>query len=141
MITASQRASHAGATHADAKSEGSKDMRATEASYVANGLAQRVVELRDAVAELDLLKNRTFGEGAVVALTALVFVEDESGAKMTYYFAPCGGGVLLTLGRQNVSVLTPTSPLGQALLGRAADDEVELVLPGGRKRMTITEMV
>jgi transcription elongation GreA/GreB family factor len=137
MITVSQRESHAGATHEDAKSEGSKDMRSTEASYVAHGLAQRVVELRDAVAKLDLLSNATFDEDDVVALTALVFVEDEAGVALTYYIAPCGGGVAISTGGHEVSVVTPTSPLGHALLGRAVDDEVDLQLPRGRKLMTI----
>lgn len=136
-ITVSQRESQAGATHEDCKAEGSKDMRATEASYVAHGLAQRVVELREVVAQIGALRNLVFNEDSVVSMTALVQVEDESGCELIYYIAPCGGGVVISIAEREVSVVTPTSPLGEALLGREVDDEIALDLPRGRKLLTI----
>lgn len=140
VITASQHEMQAGATHEESKPECKKDMRSTEASYVARGLAQRVLELRAAVAQLEALVNRRFDEDAVVALTALVLVEDESGAELTYYIAPSGGGIVVAVQGRSVSVVTPTSPIGAALLGHAVDDEVSLQLPLGGKSLTIVEI-
>jgi hypothetical protein len=45
-LASAQKLSQEGVTHEDARSEGDKDMRATEASYVARGQAMRVEQLR-----------------------------------------------------------------------------------------------
>ena len=137
IITASQEDAQAGATHAENKAEGDKDMRSTEDSYLARGLAKRVTELRAAVVQLSALRLRTFDDESKIALTALVEVEDDHGQAMRYFVAPVGGGIVLGLGETKVSVVTPSSPLGQALLGRELDDEVELRTPMGRKSLSI----
>jgi transcription elongation GreA/GreB family factor len=66
-----------------------------------------------------------------VSLGALVTV-DEQGASTTYWIAPEGGGSRLEGGA--VQVVTPKSPLGRALLGKAAGDTSEVTL-GGRVRV------
>ena len=48
---------------------------------------------------------------------------------------PAGGGTLLSGG---VQVLTTSSPLGRALLGKRVDDEVELRLPGKSRTLVIS---
>jgi transcription elongation GreA/GreB family factor len=62
---------------------------------------------------------------------ALVEVEDEDGRRLSYFLAPEGGGTRLEGG---VQVVTPPSPLGEALVGKRAGDEVELML-GGKSRV------
>ena len=47
-LIASQKRAHEGATHEEARPESDKDTRATEASYVARGLAERVSSLEGA---------------------------------------------------------------------------------------------
>jgi transcription elongation GreA/GreB family factor len=131
------RAAHAaaieGATHAEAKPENDKDTRGLEQSYLARGVAQRVVELEAAVADVTRLELRTFAAGAPIALTALVTVE-EDGAERRFFLAPAGGGYELTGG---VQVLTTSSPLGRALLGKRIDDEVDVVLTGKTRALVI----
>jgi transcription elongation GreA/GreB family factor len=126
----SARAAHAavleGATHPEAKAENDKDTRGLEQSYVARGVAQRVAELEAAVADVARLELRAFDDGAAVALSALVTVE-EDGVARRFFVAPAGGGGALTGG---VQVVTTSSPLGRALLGRRLDDEIELRLSG-----------
>lgn len=132
------RAAHAaaieGATHAEAKAENDKDTRGLEQSYLARGVAQRVVELEAAVADVTRLELRAFGAGAPAALSALVTV-DEDGTDHRFFLAPAGGGSELTGG---VQVLTTSSPLGRALLGKRIDDEVEVKLPGKTRALVIT---
>jgi len=137
VITASQEEAQAGATHEENKAEGDKDMRSTEDSYLARGLAKRVKELREAVAMLNALHLRSFAEGDVVSLTAIVDVEDEQDRELCYFLAPVGGGVSLGEGGETASVVTPSSPLGRALLGREVGDEVELQTPQGNKFLSI----
>ncbi len=136
-ITASQQDAQAGATHSENKAEGDKDMRSTEESYLARGLAKRVKELRAAVVQLAALRLRTFDEESKIALTALVRVEDDEGELLQYFLAPVGGGMVLGDDEQKISVLTPLSPLGRALLGREIDDEVELRTPLGSKLLCV----
>jgi transcription elongation GreA/GreB family factor len=140
-ITAGQQASQEGATHEENKAEGDKDMRSTESSYLARGLAKRVLELRTAVSQLSNLNNRVFTEESQIAMSALVLAEDEDEKKSYYYIAPAGGGMVVEAGGHKVSVVTPTSPLGRAMIGREVDDEVELATPQGPKFLTIVDLV
>lgn len=115
-----------GATHEEARPENDKDTRGLEQSYLARGLAQRVAELDAAVAAVGKM---TLAAGEVVAIGALVTV-DEDDAERCFLVAPSGGGLELAGG---VAVVTPSSPIGRALVGRRVDDECE-VQAGARKR-------
>ncbi len=137
IVLAAARAAHAaaieGATHAEAKPENDKDTRGLEQSYLARGVAQRVVELEAAVADVTRLELRTFRADAPIAMSALV-TAFEDGAERRFFLAPAGGGSELTGG---VQVLTTSSPLGRALLGKRVDDEVEVVLTGKTRSLSI----
>lgn len=137
---ATARAAHAaaieGATHPEAKAENDKDTRGLEQSYIARGQAQRVAELEAAIDAVKAMPLRAFGDGDAVAISALVVV-DEDGAEHRYWLAPHGGGAALA---DDVSVVTPVSPLGRALLGKQAGDEVELPLAGKRRVFEITSI-
>lgn len=125
-----------GATHAEARPENDKDTRGLEQSYLARGQAQRVAELEAAVAAVTALALRSFTARDPVALGALVTV-DEDGELQALWLAPHGGGSLLAGG---VQVVTPSSPLGRALLGKRVDDEIELRLPGRVRGLVITQI-
>jgi transcription elongation GreA/GreB family factor len=111
-----------GATHAEARPENDKDTRGLEQSYLARGHAQRVAELEAAVAHVAAWQPRAFAETEPVAVGAVVAIE-EAGRTRRFLLASHGGGIVLG---EDITVLTPTSPIGRALLGRLLDDEVEL---------------
>lgn len=127
-----------GATHEEARPEHDKDTRATEASYLARGLARRVVELREVAAAFtsDALTRR-FTDDDTISAGALVAVEDDQGAIDVLLFAPTGGGLQVDVDGTVVRVVTPQAPLGAALLGQSCDDEVALRTPGGEKSVVI----
>lgn len=125
------------ATHAEAKPENDKDTRALEASYLAAGQAARVAELELSAKVLAGLELRVFDAKTPVQSSALVTVEDDDGVESTFFMAPHGGGVKLEAGGRTVQVLTPQSPLGQALLGKSQGDAVELRVKGSVREMTI----
>jgi transcription elongation GreA/GreB family factor len=122
-----------GITHADSKQESDKDTRAIEQSYVARGVAMRVEELRTGLADVEKM---SLAKHEKIASGALVTVEDEDGAHR-YFVAPAGGGTMLSGG---VQVVTPKSPLGRALCGKLAEDDVEVVLGGKPRAFTITRV-
>jgi transcription elongation GreA/GreB family factor len=130
------RASCEGATHEEAKPENDKDTRALEQSYLARGQAARIDELRASIAGVSALPLRDFEEQRV-ALGALVAVE-EDGEESMLLLAPGGGGAELANG--TVRVVTPPSPLGRALLGKQAGDDVEVVLAGRTRSMQVVRV-
>jgi transcription elongation GreA/GreB family factor len=128
------RAAREGATHQEAKPENDKDTRALEASYLARGEAARVEELRAALAETQALPVQPFDGSSPVRIGALVEAEEE-GEELLFWIVPHGGGTRLAEGR--VQVLTPKSPLGQALLGMRAGDECEVRLAGKLRTLSV----
>lgn len=114
-----------GATHEENRAEGDKDMRATEASYVARGQASRVAEMEEAVTRLSTLELIEFAPGARIAITALVEVEHD-GKRLHYFLLPAAGGEKVTSGGVEVQGLTTQSPLGRVLLGLSEGDVAEL---------------
>lgn len=137
-VTASQQDAQAGATHEEAKSEHDKDTRATEASYLARGLAERVAQLAAALSALANLAVRRFGDDDPIAVSALVTVEDDDGAESIYFLVPAGGGFKVTVNRVQVGAVTIQSPIGIALVGKRVDDVVELRTPDGVRALTVT---
>lgn len=118
-----------GATHEQARAENSKDTRGLEQSYLARGQAQRVADLELAVTAIGAWQPRAFGAESI-ALGAVVTIE-EAGQSRMFLIATHGGGLTLPGG---VTVLTPSSPIGGALIGRSVDEEVEL----GKRALSIT---
>ncbi len=114
-----------GATHEENRAEGDKDMRATEASYVARGQAGRASEMEEASVRVSALELLQFKPGARIAISALIeLLHDDK--PLHYFLVPAAGGERLTVAGTEVQTLTPQSPLGRALLGASEGDEVEL---------------
>lgn len=124
------------ATHEENRAEGDKDMRATEASYIARGQAERVRSLEATLARLAGMELR---DVSTVQASALVEVEVGGGGETTTYFiVPAGGGARLVVGGVPVQTLATTSPLGAALLGLVEGDDAEVATPQGTRTYTVT---
>lgn len=136
-LTAAQASAQSGAVHKENKQEHAKDMRSTEASYLSRGLAERAEALADAVAVLNVFTPRSRTTGQAAQLGDLVGLVDEEGEETIYFLAPVGGGEKLVLASAAVLVVTPRSPLGQALLGSRPGDEVSVERPAGRRELAI----
>ncbi len=134
---ATARASHAaaieGATHEEARPENDKDTRGLEQSNLARGLAQRVAELEAAVAAIPVMK---LDVATKVSIGALV-TTDEDGEEQQFFVAGHGGGLELLGG---ITVVTPSSPIGRALLGKREDDDCEVIAGGRRRTLVITKI-
>lgn len=134
---ATARAAHdaaiEGATHEEARPENDKDTRGLEQSYLARGLAQRVAELEAAVAAVPAM---TLAKPSRVAIGAVVTV-DEDGDERRFFLAAHGGGIVLP---GDVTVITPTSPIARALLGRVVDDECEAIAGGKRRTLVVVRI-
>jgi len=138
-------AAQGAATHAEARAENAKDTRGLEQSYLARGQAQRVAELEVGLAAVTGLAIRRFAPDSPIALGALVTVRERGEASGTsdrgvdkrLFVAPHGGGSVLG---DAVQVVTPSSPLGRALLGKRIDDDVELTLSGRSRSLVVLDV-
>jgi transcription elongation GreA/GreB family factor len=129
-----------GATHEENRAEGDKDMRSTEASYVARGLADRAHELELALSKLAALSVRKFAPSDRIESSALITLASE-GRQYWYFLVPAAGGERLAFAGVEVQTLTPASPLGRALLGLSQGDEAEVVTPQGTRTYEVLSLV
>lgn len=129
-----------GATHEENRAEGDKDMRATEASYVARGQAGRVAEMEEAVMRLGALELLDFEAGARIALSALVELEHND-KRLHYFLLPAAGGEKVRIFGLEIQGLTTQSPLGRVLLGLTEGDVAELPARGPGERSREYEVV
>jgi transcription elongation GreA/GreB family factor len=130
---AAHRAAVEGATHAEARPENDKDTRGLEQSYLARGHAQRVAELEAGLAAIATMTVRGFAASELISMGALITVMEDD-RQRGFFMAPAGGGLVLS---NSVTVVTPTSPIGRALLGRRLDDECEVSAGGQLRTLTV----
>jgi transcription elongation GreA/GreB family factor len=69
----------------------------------------------------------------VVIPTALVRLECQ-GRESLCYIVPSGGGMILSVDGMPVQVVTPHSPLGEAMIGRKRGDQFDMVPQSGKAR-------
>jgi len=118
---------HRYATDSESKSEGKYDTRGLEASYLAEGQAKLAAESSQAVVLYQSLPLKSFSLGEAIALTALVELECEE-RRQYYFIGPKNGGITVEHDRKTITVITPTSPLGQLLIGRKQGDYIEMAM-------------
>ena len=119
------RGTIAAATDGDSKAENKYDTRNLEASYLARGQSFRVAELRSAVEAFEALEVRLPATGKVAGLGSLVRLQTPS-EEIYYFIGPAAGGTEVKHEQQEVLVTTPSSPLGEQLIGRKAGAIFEL---------------
>jgi transcription elongation GreA/GreB family factor len=119
VLEKAARASHAEATHESSKAENKYDTRGLEAAYLAGGQARQAKDILDSIKVYESLAVKDFPAGESIDLTALVEL-DSGGTRSLYFLGPRNGGLEIELGRKEVTVITPQSPLGQNLMGKTA---------------------
>jgi transcription elongation GreA/GreB family factor len=124
------------ANHPEARPDSDKDTRKIELSYLAAGQAARAKELETAIALVATLPRRIFDAAEAVQAGALIEL-DMSGETKRVLLCPVGGGTKLQDSSGEVSVVTPQSPLGRALLGRSAGDTFEFSAAGRTREVEI----
>ena len=139
VMKASADTTREGATHEESRAENDKDTRGLEASYLARGQAKRVVELQDDLAAIRHLPNRAFAPAEAISEGALILVEVDE-RHQCFLMVRRGGGVRVEVDGIEVQVLSPSSPVGRALLGCQEGDEFTLQL-GGKLREYLVERV
>ncbi len=116
------------------------DTLSLEASYLAQGQANRAQEIKAALEAYRKLEMIPFGEHSPLYLTALVTLEGGDGSLKRVFIGPLAGGLKVELDGEDLVVITPESPLGRALLGRTLGDEVSLIINNARREYEIVDL-
>lgn len=136
LFTAAARQAHAAATHEECQPDNKYDTTALEASYIAQGQANRAQEIRQGLEAYRALELQD-DDDTPVRLSALVTLEDETGQERRLFIGPQAGGMKLADPAGEIVVITPASPLGKRLLGLTAGDELQGLDVGKGTRYTI----
>ena len=116
------RASHAEATDPQSKAEHKYDTRGLEAAYLAGGQARKVAELEETIAQFQKLKLIEFTAETPIDYGALVQIEMR-GVTSWYFIGPKAGGLEIDHDEQEITVITPQSPLGEQLFEKKQGDK------------------
>ena len=142
---------HKAATDDQSVAETQYDTLAIEQSYLAEGQSRRVTEIRDAIKRFENAQWDLTTQSQKVVMGSLVQLEQaeqslqvkqsaqnkaKSAQQNCFFIAPAAGGYRCQVSDNqscmNVTVITPQSPMGEALLGKELDDEV-IVSVGSNK--------
>ncbi len=109
------------ATNEEAKPENEYDTRGLEASYLAGAQAERAAQIEEQILLYKNLVVRDFTKADSIESTALVEVEFNKKRSFVFLMSK-GGGMILNFEGRPIQVVTPASPLGEALIGLKAGD-------------------
>ena len=108
-------------TNEESKPENEYDTRAIEASYLAMAQSKRISELEELLTSYKFVQLKNFTDEDPIGPTALVEVSLNN--KISFVFLmPKGGGHIVNFQGHPVQIITPISPLGEALLGLKTGD-------------------
>jgi len=130
-------AAHAAATHEENVPDSKYETLSIEASYIAQGQANRAQEIGLALENFRGLELKTFPADSAIRLGALVVLEEEDGQRRRLFIGPAAGGMRLNCAGAEIMVITPDSPLGGELLGKRRGDAFELTLASQQREYEI----
>lgn len=109
-----------------------------EQSGLARGHQARLTRVLADLTQLESFAPKPFAPKARIDLGAVVEVESDDAGR-TFFLAPVGAGIELhgTGGDGFLSVVTPTSPFGRAIIGRTVGDVVDIVVGKETRAWTV----
>jgi len=128
--------SHAEATAEENRAENKYDTRGLEASYLAAGQANKIVEIEESIAAFDALRERKFSEADGIDIGALIEISQD-GERAHYFIGPSAGGIEIKTRGTEVLVITPQSPLGSQLKGAKQGAKIKINLAGRKQLVEI----
>jgi transcription elongation GreA/GreB family factor len=112
---------------------------ALEFSGLAKGQTARAARVAAEISTLEVFRPAKLLPKSPISLGAVVEVEDGEQGR-TFFLAPVGAGIELTGpgGDGFLSVVTPISPIGRAVLGKRVGDTVEVMVQDEAREWNIT---
>ncbi len=114
---------------------------AMEYGNMAKAQSRRAKKMLAELRVLEGFRPPPLAERARISIGAIVEVEDDdTGEGRTFFLAPVGAGATVTGpgGDGLLSVVTPGSPIGKAVMGRRRGDDFDVTIRGEPRAFTIT---
>jgi len=126
------------AVHADCLGSSKYETMGLEASYLAQGQGVRLLAVERSLAYFNQL---TLTESTGVAgLSSVIVLNDEQGDQQLLWLAADAGGLKVQYGELIITVITTRSPLGKALIGKLADDGIDISIAGKERNYMIASV-
>ena len=127
------------ATDKENIAENKYDTLGLEASYLATGQARRVEEIRQALKNCQAMTQAPYDTAQGIQVGNLIRLEAVNGNEQWVFLAPDAAGLKLIQDDQTITVITPRSPLGAALLRKQPDDDVQINVGGTVQTFTVCD--
>ena len=134
------RQAYEAATDKETVAENKYDTFGLEASYLAHGQSQRVIDCENDLKHFLATEFRAFHEDDEVAMGALISLLDKSGKTLNCFISPCAGGQSFEFDNHNYMLITPSSPIGKSLMGAFLEDEIKVTIGSDLKYYEITHL-
>lgn len=112
------------ATHSDCLGSSKYETMGVEASYLAQGQGIRLLEIERSLRyfqQLELPQSMTR-----IAMPALITLCDDNAIEQHLWLSADGAGMTIACEQDNITLITPRSPLGRALIGQEVGDFIEI---------------
>jgi transcription elongation GreA/GreB family factor len=140
LLLQAASAAHAAATHEENIPDSKYETLSIEASYIAQGQANRAQEIGLASESFRTLEPNSFTAESPIRLGALILLEDGNEQQRQIYLGPAAGGMKLNFAGSEIMIITPDSPLGRMLLGKQTGDAFELTIAGQQQEYEIVHV-
>jgi transcription elongation GreA/GreB family factor len=137
LSLAAAEEARATATNKENAAENKYDTLGLEAAYLAHGQSERVAQIEKELEAFVSLQGRLDGH-EFVKVGSLLQLNDGTGELRYLFVGPAGGGLVVNCDGLSVTVITPDSPLGHALVGAQVDDDVSVQTSAGETRNLIS---
>lgn len=117
---------HEASTHEENIPDNKYETLALEASYLAQGQANRAGAIKRALESYKQLTLHRFDGNSAIRLTALVTIADEDVTTRTFFIGPLEGGMKVVANQSEIVIITPASRLGRDLIGKNVGDLVRI---------------
>lgn len=134
---------HQAATNEESVAENKYDTFGLEASYLAHGQSQRVLDCEKDWLLFDKKEPFLPSNDEAIRLWCAVELEathSPESAVRYFFVSPCAGGLTVEVKGKIIYLVTPSSPVGKALIGKMIDEEVYLSQNGHQVAYEITSI-
>ena len=148
-INAAEQA-HLASTDEQSIAETQYDTLAIESAYLAEGQSKIIGEIQQAINQLKQIVINPFTENCAIDIGACVQLAEQSNTvqiennqfknNQWYFICPVAGGMSINLEGNSYTIITPQSPVGNALMGKYLEDDFHLQLGAKTLNSTIYSM-
>jgi transcription elongation GreA/GreB family factor len=132
---------HETATNGETVAENKYDTFGLEASYLAAGQSKRVSECEENIRLFKLLEVQDFKPESLIRPVALVVLEDAQNNVKYIFLSPVSGGLKVSFNQLEVTLVTPSAPLGKALMGQGVGDDITVLMEHEKQSYVVLKII